>query len=198
MGNARGWDERTQNCQENVVITRRKGLRPSLFLESPMVWPKPMVMHSPHGDVHWAPGSGGLGTVLLGSTALKQSERPFLEGYQPQGMAQTAIKTHPQLFLWKRPIDLSGSLSWVQTLGLPHREATAELSEGVCGSRLPSLHSPLTSLQLTGSFQKEAYTFIRSPDILQPSPREHLQITRSGGQQGSPRWSQRTVYICIL
>ena len=111
---------------------------------------------------------------------------------------QTADQNTPKSSYEKKPIYLSWSFSLSCMLQYYHTHLEAmEVLLGSVDWEISSLFSPLASQQLTGTSQEGSYTH-PEPQCLQLLPRGHLQIVWSGGQQGLPLQSHRTVYIAYL
>lgn len=95
----------------------------------------------------------------------------------PPGHCTDSRMKHITVFLWKRPIYLSYRFSLRDRCQFTtHLEATKMLS-GNGGWGTPSLHSPLTLLQLTGTSWEGAHNLSGVPIFSQLLWRGHLRLT---------------------
>ena len=121
------------------------------------------------------------GKACIPGSLETETERQFLVDYHPHGTARTADwNTLPSF--WERGLfacpgtSARGAAFWLGT----HLETTEVLS----GNRMPSLHSPSASQQLSGIFQKGAYTLIWSTDLCTCCLGNTPRSPSSSGQQG--------------
>lgn len=148
-------------------------------------------------DGSWLPSSGGQGTCVPHSPR-SLTIRATRLGKLPSQRHYTAA-WNIKSFYEKKPIYLFWSFSLKGRLQICHtfRGYRGAIKEHrLRGSISAHSFSPTTA---HCTYQKGAYIFIWSPNqIHQPSPKSHLQITQSTGQQGLQLWSHMTVYMCIL